>query len=129
MLKFQLKKLVRDKIVDHQTASGAKPSYRSLGTEEHKEELIKKIIEEAHEILHAPPQDIAAEIADVQQALDDLRELYGISSSEVAQAQSIKNKKDGPFTKGFYVDFIEIDEDDKWVAYYRKNADRYPEIT
>ena len=64
--------------MDKQIAAGAKPVYRQLSATEHKQELVHKIIEEAKEITQANPEEIAAEIADVQQALDDLRELYAL---------------------------------------------------
>lgn len=89
MPKFKFAKLVRDKIVEHQLASGAASVYRHLNPEEHKNELIKKIAEEAGEILHAQPGEIAAEIADVQQALDDLKEKCGLTSTDIAQAQAV----------------------------------------
>jgi predicted house-cleaning noncanonical NTP pyrophosphatase (MazG superfamily) len=128
MPKFKFSKLVRDKIVDRQVASGAKPSFRRLSPDEHKQELINKIVEEAKEITQAAPDEVVAEIADVQQAIDDLRELYGLRSVDVAEAQAAKNKKVGPFTKGIYVDYVEVSEDDPWINHYRENADRYPEI-
>lgn len=128
MPRFQFSKLVRDNIIKHQVASGAKPVYHRLSLEEHKQALVEKIIEEAREITQAEPGDVAGEIADVQQALDDLREKYNITANDIAQAQEAKNKKNGAFKKGIYVDSIELDENDKWTKYYRQNADRYPEI-
>jgi predicted house-cleaning noncanonical NTP pyrophosphatase (MazG superfamily) len=128
MPKFRFAKLVRDKIVDDQIANGAKPNYRTLSDVEHKQELVNKIIEEAKEITSAKPDEVSAEIADVQQALDDLKEKFGVTSEDIAKAQKSKNDKNGPFKKGIYVDFVEVGEDDKWIEYYRKNSDRYPEI-
>ena len=128
MLRFKFAKLVRDKIVDHQIASGAKPSFRYLSDSEHKKELVKKIIEEVKEITHANPDEVAAEIADVQQALDDLKSKYGLTDKDIEQAQKNKNDKSGAFKKGCYIDYVDINDDDKWVQYYRENADRYPEI-
>jgi predicted house-cleaning noncanonical NTP pyrophosphatase (MazG superfamily) len=125
---FKFSKLVRDKIVDHQIAAGARPVYRQLDAVEHKKELIQKIIEEAQEIEHADPEDIASEIADVQQALDDLREKYDLTARDVAHAQQLKNEKNGAFKKGIFVEHVELDESDAWVKYYRNNADRYPEV-
>lgn len=128
MPKFRFAKLVRDKIVDHQIASGAKPVYRQLSPEEHKRELVNKIIEEAAEITNAAPKEIAAEIADVQQALDDLKEKYGLTTQDIKTAQFKKNEKNGAFKKGLFVDYVEVDEENQWIEYYRKNADRYPQI-
>ena len=128
MPKFKFNKLVRDKIVEKQVASGAKPSYRQLTAAEHEQELVNKIIEEAKEILQADGAGMVDEIADVQQAIDDLREKLNLTDEAVAIAQAIKKDKNGAFKKGLYIDYIEIDESDPWVEYYRRNADNYPEI-
>lgn len=128
MPKFRFDKLVRDKIVAHQIASGAQPHYRTLSQAEHKTALINKINEEAQEILGASPEDMAAEIADVQQALDDLKALSGLTDIAVKAAQEAKNAKNGAFREGIFVEYIEIAEDDEWTNYYRKNPDRYQEI-
>lgn len=129
MLKFKFDKLVRDKIVDNQIASGAKPIYHTLGHEAHIKALVDKIIEEAQEINGADKDDITSEIADVQQAIDDLIELVGSAPDVVADAQKKKSDKAGAFKKGIYVEYVEVDDNDPWVAYYRKNSDRYPQIT
>lgn len=129
MPRFKFAKLVRDKIVEHQLASGAVSSYHHLTPDEHKHELIKKIIEESQEIIHAEPEEVAMEIADVQQALDDLKEKYGLTDDDISAAQVVKNEKSGAFKKGIFVDYVEVDNDCKWAAYYRDNADRYPEIS
>lgn len=128
MPKFKFEKLVRDKIVERQIASGAKPKYRQLTDEEHKRELVNKVIEEITEITNANPEEVAGEIADVQQAIDDLREKFGITSKEVEAAQKLKNEKNGAFKEGHFIEYVELDEKDEWTEYYRKNADRYPEI-
>lgn len=125
---FKFAKLVRDKIVDHQVASGARPHFRRLTPSEHKRELINKIVEETKEISQATPHEIATEIADVQQAIDDLKELYGLTDKSIARAQGLKNDKNGAFKKGIFIDYVEVNDDNQWVNYYRKNADRYPEI-
>lgn len=129
MPKFTFAKLVRDKIVDQQLASGAKPIYRKLGQKEHRQALVNKIIEEAREIVQAPSDKVAAEIADVQQAIDDLTRLFGLEATDISKAQAAKNTKNGAFKQGIYVDYVEVESTDPWTVYYRQNADRYPEIT
>lgn len=125
---FKLQKLVRDKIVEDQIALGQTPHYRTLTPEEHRRELINKIIEEVTELQNADSEDIAKEIADVQQALDDLIELYGLTKAEVTEAQQKKTAKAGAFKKGIFVDTLETAEDDPWTEYYRGNPERFPEI-
>lgn len=128
MLKFKFDKLVRDKIVDTQIATGAKPKYHTLDPDAHVAALVDKIIEEAREIIQADEDAVTSEIADVQQAVDDLIELVGITADQVAAAQQKKNEKAGAFKKGIYVEYVEVADNDPWVEYYRKNADRYPQI-
>lgn len=125
---FKFSKLVRDKIVDQQIASGAKPTYHRLGLEDHKHELINKLIEEAREIDQASLEEVVAEIADIQQVIDDLRELHGLTVEDVAAAQNLKNRKSGAFKEGMYVEFVEVDENNQWADYYRRNSDRYTEM-
>jgi predicted house-cleaning noncanonical NTP pyrophosphatase (MazG superfamily) len=125
---FKFAKLVRDTIVDQQLASGAKPTYRQLSPEEHKQALVAKIAEESAEIAAASPDTVAEEIADVQQAIDDLIALCGLTAQDVATAQAAKSAKNGAFKKGLYVDTVEVAEDDKWTAYYRAHPDQYPEL-
>jgi len=128
MAKFRYGKLIRDKILPRQLASGAKPTHRRLKPDEHKQELVRKIAEEAQEIAQAEPAKVASEIADVQQALDDLKTLYNLTDTDIAKAQAAKKAKDGTFQQGIYVEDIELDDSDPWVTYYRQNPDRYPEI-
>lgn len=82
------------------------------------------VMEESQEIIHAKPEEVAMEIADVQQALDDLKELYGLTTKDILQAQTVKNEKNGAFKKGIYIDYVEVDGNSDWAVYYRKNADR-----
>jgi len=128
MPKFKFSKLVRDNIVDQQIVSGAKPSFRQLSKSEHIHELIHKIVEEAKEIEHAEAEEVVAEIADVQQVIDDLKAALNVVDKDVVKAQEVKNSKNGAFRKGLFVDCVEVTEDNPWIRYYRKNADRYPEI-
>ena len=125
---FEFSKLVRDKIVEQQIVEGSHPHYRVLVLKDHKKELIRKIAEEVHEIESASANEIASELADVQQALDDLCALYAISKTDVASAQRKKLQKKGAFRKGIYVESITIDEANEWVEYYRAHPDRYREV-
>ena len=128
-LQFKFGKLVRDKIVEQQIAAGASSKWHRLNDAEHKRELIRKIQEESSEILDAPKENVATEIADVQQALDDLIAKYGLTTKDIAAAQQRKNDKYGAFREGLYVKFIECDEDYSWVPHYREDPERYPEST
>lgn len=129
MPRFKFNKLVRDKIVEHQLKAGAKPKFHQLNKQEHKNQLVFKLIEEAKEVLEAEDKDIVAEIADVMQALDDLIEQHSLTITDIKNAQALKKQKHGAFKKGIYVEYIDIEEDDPFTDYYRSNPERYPEIT
>jgi predicted house-cleaning noncanonical NTP pyrophosphatase (MazG superfamily) len=128
MLKFGFKKLVRDKIVQRQQAQGCEPLYWQLSHDEHVQHLIKKVIEETQEIAAAPKHELAAEIADAQQALDDLRHVLSVSAADVRAEQAKKNTKYGAFVEGLYVEHVLVPEDNEWVEHFRENPDRYPEL-
>lgn len=124
---FKFAKLVRDKIVDQQIASGATPTYRLLTPAEHKHELLNKLIEEAREVEESSAEEVVDELADLQQIIDDLRALYTLHASDVAAAQKRKKERSGGFTQGLYIESLELDEGNQWVAYYRRHGERYKE--
>lgn len=124
---FRLNKLVRDKFIEIYTSLGQKPAFRYLTPDEHRAELIEKIVEEVRELSAASPKKVADEIADVQQALDDLRRTYGITKKEIIAAMSAKRAEKGGFGKGVHVDTLELAEEDPWTKYYRSEPRRFLE--
>lgn len=129
MLTFAFRKLVRDKILDQQLAEGSKPTHRILSKEEHLEELVKKLGEESRELATADSEEAASEIADLQQVIDDLTKLLGVDPADVRREQERKNQKFGAFEKSIFIEQIEIDDQNPWVAHYRKHPDRYIEMS
>ncbi len=129
---FRLNKLVRDKLPSIYESLGQKPTLRFLANDEHKTALIDKIIEEAKElqasITTTTRDDTIGEIADVQQALDDLKALEGITDKEVKHKQAEKSAKSGGFADGVFIETLALPHDDTWVKYYRQNPERYEEI-
>jgi predicted house-cleaning noncanonical NTP pyrophosphatase (MazG superfamily) len=129
MAKFRLNKLVRDNIVDYQLARGQRPTYHVLNREEHLKALALKIAEEAAELAEAPKEKLASEIADVEQALDDLKTLSNIAPADIKKAKAEKAKKNGAFKKGLFIETLEVPENDSWNDYYRSEPDRFPEVS
>lgn len=107
---------------------GQKATYRLLDTQEHKQKLIEKIIEEAKELNSVAEKDLIEEIADVEQAIDDLKKIYGIQEEKLEIIKSKKNEKRGSFEKGVYIETLELQEADKWNDYYRSEPDRFKEL-
>lgn len=127
---FKFEKLVRDGLPAEYERDGQKPDFVHLSTADHKRELIRKIGEEAQEvpIMQGHISDAVNEIADIQQALDDLIEVCGLDKAQIEQAMMEKRKRIGGFTAGIFVKTLELDERDEWTEYYRSRPDLFPEI-
>jgi len=128
MATFKLNKLVRNKLIEMQLALGEKPHYRVLKGKEMRDALLSKIIEETKETQAKKGASISSEIADIQQAIDDLVDQAGLTKEEIAIQQELKNIEKGSFSKGYFVETIDLEENDKWTKYYRTDPDRFPEI-
>lgn len=124
---FRLNKLVRDNIPETQIAQGQQPVYRMLPRKEHRAELIKKVAEEASELAKAGAENLAKEVADLEQVLDDLKTVAGIVA-DVQAAKAARLRKMGGFTKGLFVETIEMPEDNPWTSYYRAESKRFEEL-
>lgn len=129
MPKFRLNKLVRDGFVEEYKKTNQKATYIKLSEEGHKTQLVSKIVEEALEIkLDRPKDEVAKEIADIEQAISDLMKVCNITPEQIEILKQEKFKKLGGFIGGNFVDTIEIADDDEWVKYYRSNPDVFPEV-
>lgn len=124
---FELNKLVRDKLPADYILQGQQAKYRTLSPEEYKRELIRKIVEEATEIETNNPAEIIGEIADIQQVIDDLMVLCGITKEQLDTIKQTKLDSKGGFATGAYVTTLTLANDDKWVEYYRQRPNVFPE--
>lgn len=128
---FKYAKLVRDKIWSLERAAGHIPHGRRLGGLELKRALLKKLSEEAAEVplASAAQNEVAEELADLQQVLDDLAAEYGISKETIETAQQMKRAEKGGFREGYYIETVEIpDENDPFAVKFRENPKKYPEV-
>lgn len=130
MPKFIFNKLIRDKILQLHKDAGHVIEYRHIGGTEFKEKLRLKLHEESDEvpIRGVADQEVIEELADVQQVLDDLKQAYELTDEQIQQAQTAKYEKKGGFTRGIFVESVELSESDQWVDYYRKSPEKYPEV-
>ena len=101
MPKFILNKLIRDKLLRQFEQDGQVATHKMLSGDEHQAALKQKVLEEAKEIpLTNNQTDLINEIADVQQALDDLKTISGITNEQVSESQKTKYHKKGGFLDG-----------------------------
>jgi predicted house-cleaning noncanonical NTP pyrophosphatase (MazG superfamily) len=122
---FRLHKLVRDKIVDFNITCGGRVEHKVLEADELRRALIAKIVEEATEMTEGVTVD---ELADVQEALDQLAANAGISKDSIVVAQTEKNTKNGAFKKGHFVETLTLPEGNEWIDYYAADPEKFPEV-
>ncbi len=101
-------KLVRDHIPDIIRANGERPVTRKLSVAEYKKELLKKLEEEAKEVLEAKgKQEMVKELSDVQEVLTAMHEAFGITRGDVTNMARKRRKERGGFTKKIFLERTE----------------------
>lgn len=106
-------------------------SYKVLNDKEYLEELKKKVVEEAQELIPRKTRsDILKELAYIQKIIDLIIKALKASKKELKRKQKKKKKgKDwGGFKKRLYIKSIELEDDHPWLDYYLKNPKKYPKI-
>ena len=104
MKKVYYNKLVRDKIPEIIKKDGAKPVIKKLSEKRFKEELRKKIIEEAKEVFEAKGrEELLKECADLQEVLITLMDAEKISFSELNTVRRKRKKDRGGFEKRVFL--------------------------
>ena len=127
---FKYSKLVRDNIAEWHTNSGHTPAIKYLKGEELVAALIHKIREEVEEVSSAATRDeLAEELADVSQVIQDLCIAAGLDQGTVEKVRIEKAAQKGTFSRGIYIEQVNIpDEKDEWSVYCRRSPHKYPEI-
>ena len=97
-------KLVRDNIPDKIEKNGEVAVTRILDDEEYREELYKKLLEEANEVVNAKTKDdILEELADVYEVVRAISELENSNIDNVVEISDNKKLKKGGFTKRIFL--------------------------
>lgn len=131
MPRFIVNKLVRDEVLQRCLDDPkVRPEYRTLSGDELKKALLEKIHEETNEIpvKTVVNDEVLSEIADVQAALNGLKDVYGISDEDVRKAELEKRGKNGGFERAAFVESFDLDDDSEWVEHFRADPDKYKEI-
>lgn len=130
MLKFQVNKLVRNKILDLMKNEGREIEMKVLRGKELQRELLMKIKEETDEALAVLDDDqkLIGEIADIKEALEAFIDERDFSYSRVQAVQKSKRDSNGGLDEGYFVETIALDSEDEWVKYYHDRPLQYQEI-
>jgi predicted house-cleaning noncanonical NTP pyrophosphatase (MazG superfamily) len=100
MKKIYYKKLIRDKIPERIKDSGGTYLCNVLSQKELKNELLKKVEEEAGGVGNANnKKEIVSEMGDVLDVIDEIKKIYKISSKEISDSRKTEYKRKGGFNK------------------------------
>ncbi len=123
---FELNKLVRDKIVQHNLNMDGAVKYKTLSGNKLTNALLTKLIEEANELKGSNLK--VGELADLQELVDALSKHLGVSKADLSKRQKDKRKQNGAFKKGHFIDTVTLPADNKWAKYYATDPKRFPEV-
>ena len=92
-------KLIRDLIPAIIEKDGHRCAIEPMSDTEFQQALRQKLVEEATEAAAAPPEHLAAELADVQEVIEALMALHGLTSESVLAVQSARRQERGGFNR------------------------------
>jgi predicted house-cleaning noncanonical NTP pyrophosphatase (MazG superfamily) len=91
-----------------------------------KDLLKKKLVEEANEVLEARDVPyIIEELADVNEVIQSIMKIYGISKYQVELARTVKRESKGGFDEGLYLQTFSVPAEDNYNYQLEK---KYTEI-
>ena len=97
-------KLVRDRIPEIIQKEGNIADIIILSEESFIQAIKEKLIEVANEVCNAQNRDdILSELADLQEVMDTIKQLYNINTLEVNTIQAVKALQRGKFEKRLYL--------------------------
>jgi predicted house-cleaning noncanonical NTP pyrophosphatase (MazG superfamily) len=102
-------KLIRDNIPELIEKDGQKYSMKILSEEEFKEELLKKLVEEAQEVLEAKDKnkELVKELADVLEVMENIISIFKLDKNEIEKVQNERRISRGGFEKKLFLEYIE----------------------
>jgi predicted house-cleaning noncanonical NTP pyrophosphatase (MazG superfamily) len=131
MKRFYFNKLVRDKIIakNESNPEVLHSEYRVLSSGEYRQELKKKLLEELDEVLLSEGDrgEMVKEFGDLQAVIAALRDSFDITEQEVKEAMSAKADDAGEFSCRYFIEYVDIEDNSKWVEIFRSQPNKYKE--
>ncbi|MDD5341894.1 MAG: nucleoside triphosphate pyrophosphohydrolase [Patescibacteria group bacterium] len=102
--KIYYNKLIRDKIPQVMEKSGARYNVHVISQKQFKEELLKKVGEEASGLLTSKNKiGVIQEIGDVITVIEEIKRIFKITDREIKQTMVRAFKRKGGFRKRLYL--------------------------
>jgi predicted house-cleaning noncanonical NTP pyrophosphatase (MazG superfamily) len=108
-MKKEYNKLIRDKISEIIKQNGSNLKTRILDDEEYKKELLRKIVEEAQEVLetNGDKKELTKEIGDVLEVINYLTDAFELDKQEVEKIRKERKDSRGGFDKKIFLEYTE----------------------
>jgi len=101
-------KLIRDRIPEIIKKDGNTADIIILSEESFNQAIKQKLIEEATEVANAQTRDdILGELADLQEVMDTIKQMYNINTLEVNTIQAVKALQRGKFEKRLFLKSVD----------------------
>lgn len=128
-LKFKHDILVRNNRIEQMQAEGCKIKYRTLSNEEYIRCLREKLIEEATEAsTEEDINELKKEMSDVLEVVENLAVAIGSNLNEILEYKKVKQNKIGSFDKKYFIEYLELEEDNPKIKYFLDRPNKYPII-
>ncbi|MCH4886327.1 phosphoribosyl-ATP pyrophosphohydrolase [Acidaminobacter sp. JC074] len=96
-------KLVRDKIPAIIEKSGRKSKTYIADTNEYKNRLLDKLLEEVHEFKEEPNIE---ELADIMEVIETIKSAYDFNNDEINEVRSAKAENRGAFKNKIILEYV-----------------------
>lgn len=126
-LRFRVGKLIRDGLPAMMRAQGLDVFEHRLADGPYRQELRRKLLEEAQEAAAAPAEDLAEELADVLEVVYALSAAEGLDMAQIEAKRIAKRTERGGFEGRTYNAAVEGSADLPAVAYYLARPETYPQ--
>jgi predicted house-cleaning noncanonical NTP pyrophosphatase (MazG superfamily) len=127
ILRFRVRKLIRDRLPAIMQAQGLTTFERALPSPEFAVALAAKLVEEAHEVAAANTRDeIREELADVSEVMLALAAAHGLSLAEIEAARIAKRQAKGGFDDHVWNDAVAAPQGTPALDYYLARPGLYP---
>lgn len=102
-------KLVRDRIPEIIKAEGASLKTRILDDVEFRIELMKKLVEEAHEVVgaSADKKELIKEIGDVFEVIDAIITAFELDKADIQKVKEERQKSRGAFEEKIFLEYTD----------------------
>ena len=102
-------KLIRDRIPEVMEKEGVKFRVRILNDEEYKEELLKKLVEEAKEVLETKGDriELVREIGDILEVIESIQKIFELNKDEIEKVKNEKKNKRGGFKEKLFLESVD----------------------